>query len=102
MNFVSACKSATSLGNQIGSQFTDVTPVTRTGISIALAIIWTAPAYGQVADKIIRGGSIVTVNDAMPNVDAVAIKDGKILAVGSNDEIAKRQGAKTEIVDLAG
>ncbi len=102
MNFLSACKSATSLWNQIGSAFTDVTPVTRIGIWIALAVIWTAPACGQVADKIIRGGSIVTVNDAMPNVDAVAIKDGKILAVGSHDAIAKHQGAKTEIVDLAG
>ncbi len=102
MNFLSACNSATSLWSQIGSAFTDMTPVTRIGIRIALAIIWTEPAYGQVADKIIRGGSIVTVNDAMPNADAVAIKDGKILAVGSNDEIAKHQGAKTEIVDLAG
>ncbi len=63
---------------------------------------WTAPAYGQVADKIIQGGSIVTVNDAKPFADAVAIKEGKILAVGSNDEIAKHKGANTEIVDLAG
>ncbi len=49
-----------------------------------------------------RGGSIVTVNDAMPNADAVAIKDGKILVVGSNDEILKYQGAQTEIVDWLG
>ncbi len=102
MNFLSACKSTTLLWNQIGNAFTEVTPVARIGIWIALAIVGTAPAYGQVADKIIQGGSIVTVNDAKPFADAVAIKDGKILAVGSNDEIAKHKGANTEVVDLAG
>jgi predicted amidohydrolase YtcJ len=69
---------------------------------ITLAIVGAVPAYGQVADKVFLGGSIVTVNDAKPFADAVAIKDGKILAVGSKEEIAKFQNAKTEIVDLAG
>ncbi len=50
MNFLSACKSA-SLWNQIGSAFTDVTPVTRNGIWIALAIIWTARAYAKLRTK---------------------------------------------------
>ena len=76
--------------------------MTRIVFFITLAILGTVPAYGQVADKIFLGGSIVTVNDAKPLADAVAIKDGKILAVGSKEEIAKFQNAKTEIVDLAG
>lgn len=38
-----------------------------------------APA--QAADTIYTGGDIVTVNDAQPTVEAVAVKDGKILAV---------------------
>lgn len=59
-------------------------------------------AYGQVADRIYREGDVVTVNDAQSFAKAVAIKDGKILAVGSDEEIAKFKDAKTEIIDLAG
>ena len=69
---------------------------------IAIAIVWVVPAYGQVADRIFLGGDIVTVNDAQPLAKAIAIKDGKILAVGSKEEIVKFKDAKTEMVDLAG
>ena len=51
----------------------------RAGICIALTIFMALPSYGQVADKIYKGGDIVTVNDAQPFAKAVAIKDGKIL-----------------------
>ncbi len=47
-------------------------------------------------------GQIVTVNDAQPFAEAVAIKAGKILAVGTNEEIAKFQDKKTEVIDLGG
>ena len=35
-----------------------------------------------VADTIYVGGDIVTINDAQPTAEALAVKDGKILAVG--------------------
>ncbi len=62
----------------------------------------TSYACGQVAGKIYRNGVVVTVNDAKPFASAVAIKDGKILAVGTNEEVAKFQDANTEIVELNG
>ena len=34
------------------------------------------------ADTIYVGGDIVTINDAQPTAEALAVKDGKILAVG--------------------
>lgn len=56
-----------------------------------------------IADSIYSGGSIITVNDAQPTAEAVAVKDGKILAVGALAGIQNRyQGAATELVDLAG
>lgn len=76
--------------------------MTRFTFWVSLVIVGAVPAYGQVADKVFLGGSIVTVNDAMPLADAVAIQNGKILAVGSKEEVAKFQNAETEIVDLAG
>jgi hypothetical protein len=48
---------------------------------------WTAAATDQAADIVLFGGSIVTVDDAQPSVEAVAVKDGKIVAVGSVSEV---------------
>jgi len=55
------------------------------------------------ADAIFVGGDIVTINDAQPTAEALAVKDGKILAVGSRAEIeAAHKGAATQVIDLAG
>jgi predicted amidohydrolase YtcJ len=56
-----------------------------------------------VADTLYVGGDIVTVNDAQPTAEALAVKDGKILAVGARAELEKaHQGPATKVVDLAG
>ncbi len=54
------------------------------------------------ADLIFSGGPIVTVDDANPTAEALAVKDGRILAVGDLDEVAGHAGADTRRVDLAG
>jgi predicted amidohydrolase YtcJ len=55
------------------------------------------------ADVIYFGGDIVTINDAQPTVEALAVKDGRILAVGSRTDVEKAHlGAATQTVDLAG
>ena len=57
----------------------------------------------STADAIYVGGPIVTINDAQPEAEALAVKDGKILAVGSKADIEKaHKGNTTEVVDLAG
>ncbi len=62
-----------------------------------------SPDAAATADAIYFGGPIITVNDAQPNAEAVAIKDGKILALGSRAEIEKEhKGAATQMVDLGG
>jgi hypothetical protein len=62
-----------------------------------------AAAAAQPADTIYTGGDIVTVNDAQPSAEAVAVKDGRILAVGTKADIEKaHKGAATKLVDLAG
>ncbi|QIM50340.1 amidohydrolase [Pusillimonas sp. DMV24BSW_D] len=61
------------------------------------------PGVAQdVADQIWAGGPIITVNDKAPRAEAIAVKDGKILAVGNHDDIMKYEGAKTEVHDLQG
>jgi hypothetical protein len=57
----------------------------------------------DAADTIYVGGDIVTVNDAQPSAEALAVKDGKILAVGPRAQVEKgHKGRATKVVDLAG
>ena len=56
----------------------------------------------KIADTIYSGGPILTINDAQPTAEAVAVKDGKILAVGTMDEISALKGDATEMFELAG
>src|SRR3546814_8088562 len=47
------------------------------------------------ADLILTNARIYTVEDKQPWAEAVAIKDGKIVAVGSTASVAKLRGAAT-------
>jgi predicted amidohydrolase YtcJ len=54
------------------------------------------------ADLILYHGLVTTLDRANPSATAIAIKDGKFLAVGSDAEIMKLAGAQTKTVDLRG
>ncbi len=56
----------------------------------------------QVAESIYHNGAIITINDAAPGAEAVAVKDGKIVVVGAKDEVLKTKGEGTKLVDLGG
>src|SRR5262245_64240858 len=55
-----------------------------------------------VADTIYANGVVITVNDAQPSAEAVAVKGGKILAVGARDDVMRHQDPSTDVVDLKG
>ena len=59
-------------------------------------------ASAQTADVIYHNGPILTIDDANPRAEAVAVKDGKILAVGKKDDVLKTKGDATKLVDLLG
>jgi predicted amidohydrolase YtcJ len=59
----------------------------------------TEPEY---ADLVYSGGPIITVNDEQPEAGAVAVRAGRILAVGSRAEMAPLTGPETRMIDLAG
>lgn len=56
----------------------------------------------EAADLILTNGRVYTVETDRPWAEAVAIRGGRILAVGTRAEIAARRGAKTRVVDLHG
>jgi len=57
---------------------------------------------GEPAELIYTGGSIVTVNDLQPRAEAVAVRGGRIVAVGDGDEVMKLKGPNTRVVALGG
>ena len=54
------------------------------------------------ADVILTNGRIATVDDARSFAQAVAIGNGQFMAVGSDEEIMRQRGSKTEVIDLGG
>lgn len=54
------------------------------------------------ADTIFTGGNIITVDEQNPSVEALAVSDGKIMAVGDESSILALKGRRTKIIDLGG
>lgn len=70
-------------------------------LSLALALSGCGPD-DDAADTIYHGGPVVTVDHANPSAEAVAVRDGRIVAVGSDADVMKLRGAATDVIDLAG
>src|SRR5512140_718261 len=56
----------------------------------------------EPADLVLHDGKIVTVDTERPSAQAVAVKGDTIVALGTDEEIAKYIGEKTKVIDLAG
>ena len=69
-------------------------------LALLLGVFSTADA--QVADAVYTHGKIYTVNEKLPWVEAVAIKDGKFIKVGTADDMKELIGDETKVVDLKG
>ncbi|HEU4616417.1 MAG TPA: amidohydrolase [Gammaproteobacteria bacterium] len=80
-------------------------PIARLSLALAgSALVGSAlAAPAQAApDDVLVGGKIVTVDSDFSIGEAIAIEDGKILAVGSDAEIQKLAGTETRVIDLGG
>jgi len=80
---------------------TDSLSCTVLFITLALSVC-SACAQEERADTIYTGGTILTINDSQPTAEAVAVRNGRILAVGTAESIAAYQGDSTDVFDLAG
>src|ERR1043166_2812399 len=54
------------------------------------------------ADLILHHGKIATVDAKFSIHEALAVKEGRVLRVGSDSEILKLRGSKTEVIDIGG
>jgi predicted amidohydrolase YtcJ len=62
----------------------------------------TPSTAAEPADTILVNGKIVTVDDRFTIAQALAIKNRRIVAVGSNSDVRGRAGGKTLVMDLQG
>ncbi len=69
---------------------------------LAFSFLSTAVLQGQTADLVITDAQIVTMDQSRANAEAVAIKNDRILAVGSDAEILKFIGPGTKKLELDG
>ncbi|MGI9243666.1 MAG: amidohydrolase family protein, partial [Verrucomicrobiales bacterium] len=59
-------------------------------------------ASGQAVETIYTGGVILTMEEDQPRAEAVAVRDGKIVAAGERAEVFKLRADTTKLVDLDG
>ena len=72
-------------------------------IAFLMGYLPTGSALAEdVADTIYSGGPIITINDAAPRAEAVAVKDGRIIAAGKQSDINALRGESTQVFDLQG
>jgi predicted amidohydrolase YtcJ len=54
------------------------------------------------ADLVLTGGSLLTVDPARPRAEALAVRNGRIAAIGSDREIRAHIGPRTRVIELVG
>ena len=68
---------------------------------VAASLIASCFAY-PFADRVFRNGKIYTIDARGTIAQAIAIRDGRIVYVGTNDKLAPFIGASTKVTDLHG
>jgi predicted amidohydrolase YtcJ len=71
------------------------------GAVLALAA-FALPAAAQTPDTALVNGKIITLDGRSSTAEALAVHDGKIVAVGHSADIRNLAGPATRIVDLGG
>ncbi len=81
-----------------------MTRITRLRCLLVLSLLvpLMAAAAADRADLILVNGHILTVSSGRPQVEAIAIRAGRIIAAGSNTEIRSLATAATQVIDLHG
>lgn len=68
----------------------------------ALVVMLGCSVETPVADLVVQGGTIYTVDESNPEVEAVAVKDGLIIFTGSQSEVAPYIAEETKVINLDG
>jgi len=70
-------------------------------VALVAAVQQPSPAAAP-ADLVLRNGRLITLDDRVPTAQALAASRGRIVALGSNADIAAYVGPSTQVIDLGG
>src|SRR6188472_2101074 len=77
-----------------------------TGSRAAHGAVWQTAAMpddpAAPADLVLLGGALRTMVSTSPRADALAVRDGRIVAVGSDEAVRLHVGPRTRVVELGG
>ena len=79
-----------------------VTILLRWSFAAFAVLCCAAFAEEKAADAVLLHGRVYTVDSKHPWAQALAIRDGRVIAVGSDKEIARYRGKKTAVFDAQG
>ncbi|MDF9301719.1 amidohydrolase family protein [Tritonibacter mobilis] len=71
-------------------------------MSLCAATVAMGAAAQDVADTIYTGGPVLTMDDSAPRAEALAVREGRIAAVGSLEAVMALRGESTRVIDLEG
>lgn len=71
-------------------------------VALAAAAFYWVRVQRSRADLVLRGGRIITLDSATPEVQALAAREGRIIAAGSADDVAEHIGWWTRVIELDG
>src|SRR5215471_6172137 len=79
--------------------------VAAAGLRVAAAFafaLFALPVAAQPPDTALVNGKIITLDERSTIAEALAVRDGKIEAVGDSADIGSLAGPATRIIDLGG
>jgi predicted amidohydrolase YtcJ len=79
-----------------------VAPAVEHVLMTAIRTLLDRAEASATADLVLHHGKVVTVDRGFAIAEALAVKDGRLLHVGTNEEALAARGPATEVIDLAG
>jgi predicted amidohydrolase YtcJ len=79
-----------------------MTHLKPTSTAVVLWLCAASACRAQPADLVLRGGTVLTCDAADREAEAIAVRDGRIVAVGTGVEVAPLIGPATRVIELDG
>jgi predicted amidohydrolase YtcJ len=76
--------------------------VLKVAVLVFAGLVLTVPGWSQSADMVLVNGKVLTMDGQSSTREALAIREGKIMALGTSAEMKKLAGPKSRVIDLQG
>jgi predicted amidohydrolase YtcJ len=96
------CDDMTAQGSTLMKQLVSVCIALATIVGVEGTHRASAQQGGRVADLVLRGGKVITVDAQNTVASAVAVIGKRIAATGTDQEIGSLVGPRTQVIDLRG